>query len=62
MDTKGEGRCIVEQFRNLPHPSVRKGFDPHTFGVVRLAAICLVLVLALVAVELGAIYFVDALR
>jgi len=52
----------VEQSRILPHPSVGKGFDPHTLGFVRLVAICLALVVALVAVELGAIYFVDALR
>jgi len=54
-----EGR---QQSRILPHPSVGKGFDPHTLGFVRLVAICLALVVALVAVELGAIYFVDALR
>ena len=52
----------MEQSRILPHLSVGKGFDPHALGFVRLVAICLALVVALVAVELGAIYFVDALR
>jgi hypothetical protein len=52
----------VEQLRNSPHLSIGTGFDPHAFGFVRLVALCLALVAALVAVEVGAIYFVDALR
>jgi hypothetical protein len=52
----------VEQLRSSPHLRTGTGFDPHAFGLVRLVALCLALVLALVAVEVGAIYFVDALR
>lgn len=52
----------MPQFRSAPHLSLGHGFDAHTLMLLRLAAICLVLALALVAVELGAIYFVDALR
>jgi hypothetical protein len=57
-----EGRCIVQQLRSAPHLSFGGGLDPHTVGFLRLVVVCLVLALALVAVELGAIYFVDALR